>query len=86
MSIVSDRWSNPQRCPLLNFMAVTEDGPMFLKAIHTDREIKSKEFIFEKMLQIIENVGVANVVQVIIDAANCRGVGLLVEQKHPHIF
>ena len=54
VSIVSDRWSYLQRRPLLNFMAVTEDGPMFLKAIRTDGEIKSKEFIFDKMLQIIE--------------------------------
>ncbi|KAG5524531.1 hypothetical protein RHGRI_031254 [Rhododendron griersonianum] len=33
VSIVSDGWSDSQRRPLINFMAVTEGGPMFLKAV-----------------------------------------------------
>jgi hypothetical protein len=36
VSIVSDGWSDAQRRPLLNFLVVTEDGPMFLKAINTE--------------------------------------------------
>ena len=36
VTIATDRWSDPQRRPILNFMAVTEGGPMFLKAIDTE--------------------------------------------------
>ncbi|EEC83362.1 hypothetical protein OsI_28770 [Oryza sativa Indica Group] len=87
VSIVSDGWSDAQRRPILNFLAVTEDGPMFLKAINTEGEIKRKEYIAEKMFAIIEEVGPNNVVQVITDnASNCRAAGLMVEQKYSHIF
>lgn len=87
MSIVSDGWSDAQKRPLLNFLVVTEDGPMFLRAINTEGISKTKEYIAEKMLAVIDEVGAQNVVQVITDnAANCRAAGIIVEQKHPHIF
>ncbi|KAM0928455.1 hypothetical protein ACQ4PT_002494 [Festuca glaucescens] len=87
VSIVSDGWSDPQRRPLLNFMAVTEDGPMFLRAVNTVGDTKSKEYIFEKLVETIDFIGAENVVQVVTDnASNCRGAGLMVEQKYPHIF
>jgi hypothetical protein len=87
VTIVSDGWSDPHRRPLLNFMAVTEDGPMFLRSINTEGEVKSKEYIRDKLCEIIEAVGPANVVQVITDnASNCRGAGLLVQERYSHIF
>ena len=46
VSIVSDGWSDSQRRPLINFMAVTEGGPMFLKTVVCSGEIKDKYFIF----------------------------------------
>jgi hypothetical protein len=54
VSIVSDGWSDAQRRPLLNFLAVTEDGPMFLRAINTEGISKTKEYIAEKMLAVID--------------------------------
>ncbi|XP_030936466.1 uncharacterized protein LOC115961669 [Quercus lobata] len=33
VSIVSDGWSDPQRRPLINIMAVSDGGPVFVKAI-----------------------------------------------------
>lgn len=41
VTICTDGWSDPQRRPILNFMAVTEGGPMFLKSIATEGETKS---------------------------------------------
>jgi len=87
VSIVSDGWSDAQRHPLLNFLAVTEDGPMFLRAINTEGISKTKDYISKKMLAVIDEVGAQNVVQVITNnAANCRAAGIIVEQKHPQIF
>ncbi|XP_048550057.1 uncharacterized protein LOC125529674 [Triticum urartu] len=82
-----DGWSDPQRRPVLNFMAITEDGPMFLRSINTEGEVKSKEYIRDRLCEIIEAVGPTNVVQVITDnASNCRGAGLLVQERYNHIF
>lgn len=44
VSIASDGWSDSQRRPLINFMAVNEGGPMFLKAIDCSGETKGQVF------------------------------------------
>ena len=60
---------------------------MFLRAVNAEGEIKSKEYIAEKLIAVIEEVGSRNVVQVITDnASNCKGAGLIVQQKYDHIF
>ena len=60
VSIVSDGWSDSQRRPLINFMAVTESGPMFLKAVDCTGEIKDKFFIYGLLKEVIEDVGPQN--------------------------
>lgn len=86
VSIVSDGWSDSQRRPLINFMAVTEGVAMFLKAVDCSGETKDKYFICELMKEVIEEVGPDNVVQVITDnAKNCAGAGLLIEGLYPNI-
>ena len=50
MSICSDGWSNAQRRPLINIMAVSESGPMFLKAINCKGETKDKHFIADLLI------------------------------------
>ncbi|KAG5521605.1 hypothetical protein RHGRI_033985 [Rhododendron griersonianum] len=86
VSIVSDGWSDSQRRPLINFMAVTEGGPMFLKDVDCSGDTKDKYFICELLRDVIEEVGPENVVQVITDnAKNCAGAGLLIEGLYPNI-
>ncbi|XP_028104489.1 uncharacterized protein LOC114303554 [Camellia sinensis] len=87
VSIVSDGWSDSQRRPLINFMAVTGGGPMFLKAVDCSGETNDKYFISNLMKEVIMEVGAKNVVQVITDnAANCKAAGHLIEAQFPHIF
>ncbi|XP_057989097.1 uncharacterized protein LOC110643499 [Hevea brasiliensis] len=45
VSIVSDGWSDPQRRPLINFMVVSESGPMFIKSVDCSGKMKDKQFI-----------------------------------------
>uniref|UniRef100_A0A452XPM9 DUF659 domain-containing protein n=1 Tax=Aegilops tauschii subsp. strangulata TaxID=200361 RepID=A0A452XPM9_AEGTS len=54
----------------------------------TPREwIKTKEYIFEKLKEVIEEVGVECVVQVVTDnAANRKAAGLMIEAKYKNIF
>ena len=43
--VVTDGWTDSQRKPLINFMAASECGAMFLKAINCEGEFKDKFFI-----------------------------------------
>jgi hypothetical protein len=87
VSICTDGWSDPQRRPIINFVAVCDKSPMFLRADNCEGEIKSKEYIAEKLRGIIEEVGRDNVVQIITDnAANCKGAGLIIEAEYKNIF
>ncbi|KAL6519715.1 hypothetical protein OROMI_032609 [Orobanche minor] len=87
VTIVSDGWSDSQRRPLINFMVVTETGPMFLKAVNCEGQIKNKFFIADLIKGVVMEVGPQNVVQVIIDNAPvCKAAGMIVETQYPHIF
>ena len=87
VSIVSDGWSDSQRRPLINFMAVNAGGPMFLKSVDCSGEIKDKYFISNLLKEVINEVGYENVVQVIIDnAPNCKVPRQLIEAQYSAIF
>ncbi|XP_049933543.1 uncharacterized protein LOC116252633 [Nymphaea colorata] len=87
VSIVSDGWTDIQRHPLINFIATSTNGPIFLKAIDAFGEYKNTEYLKGLFVELIEEVGMDKVVQIITDnAAVCRAAGLLVEQDYPHIF
>ncbi|WOK92329.1 hypothetical protein Cni_G01020 [Canna indica] len=87
VSIVSDGWSGSQRRPLINFIAACETGPMFIKAVNCEDEMKDKYFIANLMKEVIDEVGHEHVVQVITDdAKNCKGAGEIIEGIFPHIY
>lgn len=87
VSIVTDGWTDAQRRPLINFMAISSSGPMFLKAINGTREYKDKHYIATLILRTIEEVGAENVVQIITDNAPvCKAAGSIAEETYPHIF
>ena len=68
-------------------MALTEGGPMFLKAVDCSGKTKDKYLTSSSMKEVIIGVGPKNVVQVITDnAPNCKAVGQLIEAQYPHIF
>ena len=87
VTICCDGWSDPQRWPIINFVAISEKAPMFLRADNCQGEIKTKEYIAEKLRSVIEEVGRQNVVQIITDnASNCKGAGLILEAEYGNIF
>jgi hypothetical protein len=66
---------------------VTENGPMFLKCENNEGKVKSKEYIADLLILMIETIGPKNVVQVIMDnAANYKAASLIVESKYNNIF
>ncbi|KAK8482697.1 hypothetical protein V6N11_055808 [Hibiscus sabdariffa] len=87
LTIVRDGWSDPTRKPLINFMANSGNGLMFLKAVNCFGEVKDKFFIANLMKEVIDEVGHQNVVQIITDnATNCKGAGEIIESMYPHIY
>ncbi|XLR22794.1 hypothetical protein S83_050694 [Arachis hypogaea] len=87
VSIVSDGWSNPQRRPLLNFIAITESGPMFLKAVDCSDEIKDKDYVAKQIRDVIREVNLSNVVQIMTDNAPvCKAAGLLIEAEFSSVY
>lgn len=87
VSIVSNGWSDSQRRPLINFMAGTKGGPMFLNDVDCSGAVKDKYFITALLKRCILEVGVANVIQVITDnVANCAAAGRVFEKEFPHIL
>ena len=79
VSIYSDGWSDAQRRPLINIMAVSESGSMFLKAINCEGETKDKHFIVDLLINTMQDIGPQKVVQVITDnAAACKAAGHIV--------
>ena len=80
MTIVSDGWKDARNCPLINVLAVSPKGAMFLKAVDCEGQVKDGPFIANILIEAIEQVGPRNVVQVITNnTKNCRAAGLLVD-------
>ncbi|KAK9995074.1 hypothetical protein SO802_024777 [Lithocarpus litseifolius] len=63
-SIVSDGWSDPQRRPLINIMAVSDGGPVSIKAIDGSGEFKDKHYIAGVLKDAIKEIGHEKAVQV----------------------
>ncbi|MCO5547010.1 hypothetical protein L7F22_000450 [Adiantum nelumboides] len=59
-SIVCDGWSDTRRRPIINFLACSIHGSVFLKVVDTSGETKTLEFIFKHLKQVIREIGPAN--------------------------
>ncbi|XP_075636947.1 uncharacterized protein LOC142609238 [Castanea sativa] len=86
VSIVSDGWLDPQRRPLINIMAVSDGGPVYIKAIDGSGEFKDKHYIARVLRDAIKEIGHEKVVQVITDNANVmKSAGALIEGEYPKV-
>ncbi|KAL7207516.1 hypothetical protein ACSBR1_029462 [Camellia fascicularis] len=87
VSLLSDGWSNRQRRPLINVMASSAGGAMFVKVIDSSGIVKDGEYVASLFIKAIKEVGEANIVQIVTDnASNYKATGLSIENNYPHIF
>ena len=87
VSIVSNEWLDPQRRHLINIMAASDGGQVFVKAIDASSEYKDKHFIVGLLKDAIKEIGHEKVVQVITDNANViKATRALIEGEYPKIF
>ncbi|MCO5608691.1 hypothetical protein L7F22_062905 [Adiantum nelumboides] len=56
-SIVCDGWSDVRRRPIINVMATSIYGSVFLKAVDTSGEVKTGEYIFGLLKDVIMDIG-----------------------------
>lgn len=63
-SILSDGWTDRRGRSLLNFLVSSSGGLVFLKSVDASAHIKNAEYLFSILQEVIEDVGVENVVQV----------------------
>ena len=87
VNIVSDGWLDPQKRPLINIMAISDGGPVFIKAIDGSGEFKDKHYIAGVLKDAIKEIGYKKVVQVITDNASVmKSARALIEGEYPKIF
>ncbi|KAM0876754.1 hypothetical protein ACQ4PT_035969 [Festuca glaucescens] len=76
VSVISDGWTNMKNQPLINVIVSHSRGSVFLYAENFSGEEKTGEAIAKKLLQAIEEIGMANVLRVVTDnASNCKSAG-----------
>ena len=81
------RSTDVQKRPLINFMATSQKGPIFIKSIDGTKEYKDKQFIADLFLMVIGEVGHQHDVQIITgNAFIMKATGSIVEAEYPHIF
>ncbi|GMP85368.1 hypothetical protein CsSME_00038555 [Camellia sinensis var. sinensis] len=87
VSLLSDGWLDRQRRPLINVMASSAGGAMFVKAIDSSGIVKDGEYVASLFIKAIKEVKEANVVQIVTDnTSNYKAAGLSIENKYSHIF
>ncbi|KAJ4719983.1 HAT transposon superfamily [Melia azedarach] len=64
-SILVDQWNTETGRALLCFLAYCPQGTVFLKSVDASGVINSSDALFELLKQVVEEVGVRNVLQVI---------------------
>ena len=83
MSIIFDGWKDQRNSPLINVIAQSPKGAMFLKVVDCEGQLKDSQFIGDILIEANELVEPENVVQVIIDNATmCRVADLIIEGKY----
>ena len=86
-TIMSDGWTDTRSRTILNFLIACPKGTMFLKSVDASDQVKDAQLLFRLLDEVVEEVGVQNVVQVITDnASNYVAAGKLLEEKHPTIW
>jgi hypothetical protein len=86
-TIMSNGWTDQRSRTILNFLIACPKGTMFLKSVDASDQVKDANLLFHLLDEVVEEVGVQNVVQVITDnASNYVAAGRMLEEKHCTIW
>ena len=86
-SIMVDGWSNRRNAPIVNFLAYSPRGTVFLKSIDTSGLRKDKETLLEMFDEVVKEVGQENIVQFVSDnEASFKAAGKALQQRYDTFF
>ena len=72
VNIVSDGWTDTRHRPLINIIATSPKGAMFIKAEDCLGELKDAQFIANVLATTIDQIGPNKVVQVITECTSLQ--------------
>ena len=66
-TIMCDRWTDPTKLSIINFMVYSKGSTIFLKSVDASDKIKDNKYIYGLLKDVIKEVSEENVVQIVID-------------------
>ncbi|KAL0352277.1 UNVERIFIED_CONTAM: hypothetical protein Scaly_1616400 [Sesamum calycinum] len=85
-TIMGDGWKDSRQRPLVNFLVYCPSGISFIKSVDVSAIESTAENLCNLFAEIVEMVGVKNVVHLVTDnAANYKAAGRLLSEKYPTI-
>ena len=66
-TIMLDGLTRPTKLSIINFMVYSKGSTMFLKSVDVSNIIKDHKYIYKLLENVIKEVGVDNVIQIVID-------------------
>ena len=86
-TIMSDGWTDQRNRTIIKFLVFCPRGTMFLRSVDASDRMKDGHLLFQLLDEVVEEVGVANVVQIITDtSSNYVLAGKLLEENTQPYF
>ncbi|KAL1542165.1 hypothetical protein AAHA92_26297 [Salvia divinorum] len=86
-SILVDEWNSGKGITFVNFFAYCPEGTVFLRSADISRAIDSADVLYELLKEIVEQVGLKNVLQVVTTIEDRYVIaGKRLTDTHPSIF
>ena len=86
-TIMADGWQDQRNRKLINFLAYSPRGIIFIKSVDASDMAGTAENLCNLFIEMVDFVGAANVVHLVTDnAANYKAAGRLLNDKFPSIF
>ncbi|XP_068669482.1 uncharacterized protein [Aristolochia californica] len=82
-SIMADEWTTSNSRVLMNFLIYCPEGTMFLKSVDASDIVESADALYELLKQVVEEVGIKNVIQVI---TNNTGIHVIAGKRLTETF
>ncbi|XP_020521171.1 uncharacterized protein LOC18431604 [Amborella trichopoda] len=86
-TIMVDGWSDGRGMTLINFLVYCPKGTVFLRSVNASEIVESAESMYALFKEVVEEVGVNNVVQIITDNVESYAIaGNMLCETYPSIF
>ena len=86
VSIVLDGWTNVRKDAIINIVAMTPT-PVFVKSVDTKGETKDANYMYQLLVQVIEDIGANRITGLVSDNENKMiALANLIKDKYKHVI